>query len=234
MKKKVIDDVGMFNILLIGENPHSISIADNIKSKFCSDEVENQLKFNIVDDIERDVKSNSWFNEFIFEAASMSRFNNIPMSIGFYKWMSSANPMEKLYMKKLLQAMNVVIVDINDETKDIVRFDADIPQCKFNSNIDFLGDLIKWIDSQISKLSSKIQTIRLIRSLGGKNLPFLGDVFGCLSGKKYKEIISTDTMRFDVPILFDEFCKLSKGKTIDELDDCVFTRTNSALSMFFK
>lgn len=236
MKKKVIDDVGMFNILLIGENPHSISIADNIKSKFCFgfDEVENQLKFNIVDDIERDVKSNSWFNEFIFELASMSRFNNISMSVGFYKWMSSASPMEKMYMKKLLQAMNFVIIDVQNDNRNTSQFSDDIPQIHFDSTVDFLGDLYKWIDSQISKLSSKIQTIRLIRSLGGKNLPFLGDVFGCLSGKKYKEIISTDTMRFDVPILFDEFCKLSKGKTIDELEDCVFTRTNSALSMFFK
>ena len=34
MKKKDIDDVGMFNVLLIGENTHSISIADNIKNKF--------------------------------------------------------------------------------------------------------------------------------------------------------------------------------------------------------
>ena len=234
MKKKDIDDVGMFNVLLIGENTHSISIADNIKNKFCSNEVENQLKFNIVDDIERDVKSNSWSNEFIFETTSLSRFNNIPMSVGFYKWMCNAKTMEWLYMKKLLQAMNVVIVDVDDSNDDMVVFDEDIPQCKFNSNKDFLGDLIKWIDCQLSKLTPKMNTIRLIKSFGGKNLPFLGDVFGCLSGKKYSEIISTDTMRFDVPILFDEFCKLSKGRTIDELEGCVFTRTNSALSMFLK
>ena len=178
MKKKDIDDVGMFNVLLIGENTHSISIADNIKNKFCSDEVENQLKFNIVDDIERDVKSNSWFNEFIFETTSLSRFNNIPMSVGFYKWMCNAKTMEWLYMKKLLQAMNVVIVDVDNSNDDMVVFDKDIPQCKFNSNKDFLGDLIKWIDGQLSKLTPKMNTIRLIKSFGGKNLPFLGDVFG--------------------------------------------------------
>lgn len=79
-----------------------------------------------------------------------------------------------------------------------------------------------------------MSSIRLIKSLCGKNMSFIGDVFGCLSGKKYKEIISTDAMRFDVPILFDEFCKLSKGRTIEELDGCVFTRTNSSLSMFLK
>lgn len=234
MKKKVIDDVGMFNILLIGENSHSISIADNIKSKFCSDEVENQLKFNIVDDIERDVKSNSWFNEFIFDASSMSMFNNIWMSAEFYNWVKNAKTMEWLYMKKLLLAMNTVIIDVDDSNSDNCVFDNDIPQTKFNINKDFFGDLVNWIDSQLSKLNPKMQTIRLIKSFAGKNMPFLGDVFGCLSGKKYKEIISTDTMRFDVPILFDEFCKLSKGRTIDELEDCVFTRTNSALSMFFK
>ena len=81
MKKKDTDELGIFNVILIGKNPHAISIADNIKSKFLSDDVSNQLKFNIVDDIERDIKSNSWFNEFIFDLTTMSKYNNIVKAV---------------------------------------------------------------------------------------------------------------------------------------------------------
>jgi hypothetical protein len=41
-------------------------------------------------------------------------------------------------------------------------------------------------------------------------------------------------MRFDVPILYDEFCSLMKGKDIMEIKDSIVTRSNSALSAFFK
>lgn len=59
-------------------------------------------------------------------------------------------------------------------------------------------------------------------------------MFGCLSGKKYTRLMTTNEMRFDVPILFDEFCRLSRGMTLDELDGVAVTRTNSALTAFFK
>ena len=253
MKRKSNEDIGLFNVMLIGENPHAISIADNIHSAF-NDATPNKvvnasLNFNIVvDEADENAKSHSWFNEFIFSITEASRFNNIVVSEKFKEWEESCKPdMERIYMKKLLQAMNFVIVDISIPEKDKPTdkfgggggyetiFDNDIPQCRFNENCDFLGDTEKWIDKQFSKLDPKISLIRLIRSLCGKgNLTYLGDVFGCLSGKKYESIIKTDKLRFDAPILFDEFCAISKGRDIKEIEGAVFTRTNSTLSSFFK
>lgn len=233
MKKKETDDLGFFNILLIGKNPHAISIADNIKSRFQGSNKDfGVINFNIVDDIEIDIKSNSWFNEFIFDLTNTVKFNNIIISEGFSYWMTSAKPMERLYMKKLLQAMNMIIIDISDSKLNV--FDVDIPQSKFDVQIDFIEDTFKWIDEQIMKVIPSIAHIRLIRSLCGKNIPYLGDVYGCLSNKKYDTIIHSEYMRFDVPILFDEFCKLSKGREISDIDNSVITRSSSALSVFFK
>lgn len=234
-RKKDIEELGIFNILLIGENPHAISIADNIHAKFLNggQDVKNVCNFNIVGDIESTGESKSWFNEFIFDLTTASCFNNVVVSARFREWMKDANRMEKLYMKMLLQAMNFILIDISDDT-DTIWFDKDIPQYKFNVERGFLSDAFEWIDSQISKVMPRISTIRLIRSLCGKNLPYLGDVFGCLSGKKYVGIIHADSMRFDVPILFDEFCKLSRGRTLEEIEQSVITRTSSALSVFFK
>lgn len=234
-RKKDIEELGIFNILLIGENPHAISIADNIHAKFLNggQDVKNVCNFNIVGDIESTGESKSWFNEFIFDLTTASCFNNVVVSARFREWMKDANRMEKLYMKMLLQAMNFILIDISDDT-DTIWFDKDIPQYKFNVERGFLSDAFEWIDGQISKVMPRISTIRLIRSLCGKNLPYLGDVFGCLSGKKYVGIIHADSMRFDVPILFDEFCKLSRGRTLEEIEQSVITRTSSALSVFFK
>lgn len=233
--KKDVEELGIFNILLIGENSHAISIADNIKAKFLNggQDVKNVCNFNILGDIESTGESKSWFNEFIFDLTTASCFNNVVVSARFRDWMSDAPPMERLYMKMLLKAMNFIVIDIA-ETDETVTFDEDIPQYKFNVERGFLSDAFEWIDGQISKVTPRISTIRLVRSLCGKNIPYLGDVFGCLSGKKYVGIIHADSMRFDVPILFDEFCKLSRGRTLEEMEKSIITRTSSALSVFFK
>ena len=239
MKRKSVDDIGVFNILLIGENQHDISIADNIHSRFekPTNGIANACNFNIVDDFEKDIPANSWFNEFIFEMTkTVGKFNNIVISKRFKEWMVGTKPeMEKVYMSMLLKAMNFVIIDIASECgSDECTFDYDIPQFNFDVNKDFGEDLFKWIDGQLSKVMPKVGTIRLIRSLGGRSIPYLGDVFGCLSGKKYKSIIKADGMRFDVPILFDEFCCLTRGKTIEEIRKSIITRSSSALASFFK
>lgn len=237
MKNKNTDNLGIFNILLIGDNPRAVSIADNIRSSFIDKDSgrTNVCEFNILDDIEHDVKSNSWFNEFIFELTTASCFNNIVLSRGFYEWMHEyKDGMQVLYMKKLLKAMNTIIIDISEDESQSYVFDNDIPQIKFSDSKDFLKDLIDWIDGNISKVSPKLSIIRLIRSLCGKSIPYLGDVFGCLSGKKYDGIILSDKMRFDVPILFDEFCKLSRGRTQEELENSIVMRSNSSLSAFLR
>lgn len=244
MKKKEMEELGTFNVLLIGDNSHAISIADNIHSAFEKGvDMENCMKFNIVDEVPEE---NSWFNEFIFDLTTLARYSNIIVSSEFKKWDEGNKPfMEKIYMKKLLQAMNFVIVDISKDVKKPTDnfggggdyetvFDYDIPQCHFNEDTDFLSDLMQWIDKEISKVSPKLPLIRIVRSLCGKNLPYLGDVFGCLSGKKYGSIIHTDKMRFDSPILFDEFCAVTRGHDINEIKNAVLTRSNSALSAFFK
>ena len=141
--------------------------------------------------------------------------------------------MQHIYMKKLLQAMNVVIVDVSLDDDDSV-FDYDIPQYKFNVEKDFVIDLLGWTEGQLDKLAPKLPNIRLVRSLSGKTMPYLGDVFGCLSGKTYKNIIQADKMRFDVPILFDEFCYLTRGHDPQWIEDAVLVRSNSALASFFK
>lgn len=236
-KKKTTDDIGVFNILLIGKSPSAISVADNIKAKFKekNDDVRNPCNFNIIGDIDSNVDCNTWFNEFIFEISTTAvKFNNIIVSKKFKEWMMSpmAYP-KKLYMKKLLQAMNVVIVDVSLDD-EVSIFDNDIPQYKFNVEKDFGVDLFNWIDSQLDKISPKLPNIRLIRSLSGKNMPYLGDVFGCLSEKHYKNIIHADMMRFDVPILYDEFCYLTRGHDQEWIDDAIIVRSNSALASFFK
>jgi len=247
MKKKEIEEIGTFNVLLIGENPHAISIADNIHSTFSKgvDNMKNSMEFNIVDEAPA---GNSWFNEFIFDLTGLVKYNNVVVSSRFKEWNEGGKTnMERIYMKKLLQAMNFVIVDISKPETDVgptdrfgggggyeTVFDYDIPQCRFNENTDFLGDVVGWIDGQISKVAKKAPLIRLVRSLCGKCLPYLGDVFGCLSGKKYSGILKADSMRFDAPILFDEFCAVTRGHDIGEIESSVVTRTNSALSAFFK
>ena len=246
MKKKETEELGTFNVLLIGENPHAISIADNIHSAFKKGvDMKNCITFNIVDEVP---ESNSWFNEFIFDLTSIAKYNNIVVSSKFKEWNEGGKTdMERIYMKKLLQAMNFVIIDISKPEANVLPtdrfgggggyetvFDYDIPQCRFNEETDFLGDVMNWIDSQISRMAPKLSLVRIVRSLCGKNLPYLGDVFGCLSGKKYSGIIGTDKMRFDVPILFDEFCAISRGHDLQEVESSIMTRTNSALSAFFK
>ena len=239
MRRKTIDEIGTFNVLLVGDNSHGISIADTIHAEFSNDNgksnVSNQLEFNIMD-MDGDGESHSWFNEFVFEVATTAgRFNNIMISRGFVGWLKSNPPeMEKLYVKMLLQALNVVIVDVSSTGEESGTFDNDIPQTRFDVTKDFGVDLFKWIDKQYAKVLPKLQNIRLVRSLSGKNIPYLGDVFGCLSGKKYKDIVHSDKMRFDSPILFDEFCSIMKGKTEDEMKNIIVTRRNSALSAFFK
>ena len=49
-----IQDLGIFNIIVAGDSPYSISIADGIKSKFASEDngLGIQCQFNIVEDIE--------------------------------------------------------------------------------------------------------------------------------------------------------------------------------------
>ncbi len=235
--KKTTDDIGVFNILLIGKSPSAISVADNIKAKFKdkNDDVRNPCCFNIVGDIDSNVECNTWFNEFIFEISTTTcKFNNIIVSEKFKKWMLSpmAYP-KRLYMKKLLQAMNVVIVDVSIDD-DNSMFDKDIPQYKFNVEKDFGVDLFGWIDGQLDKIAPKLPNIRLIRSLSGKSMPYLGDVFGCLSKKHYKNIIHADMMRFDVPILYDEFCYLTRGHDQEWIDNAIIVRSNSALASFFK
>ena len=238
MKRKKIEELGIFNVVLIGENPRAVSIADNIHAKFNGGgATKNVCNFNIITDMEEDGESKSWFNEFIFDLTTTSNFNNIVISRKFKDWMVSAyqRPMERLYMKMLLQALNAIVIDIsNVNEEDECTFDYDIPQFTFNDQKDFIDDMVKWIDGQISKIVPKMTTIRLIRSMCGKNLPYLGDVFGCLSGKRSENIIVANGLRFDVPILFDEFCKLSKNRTMEELQRSVITRTSSALSVFFK
>ena len=236
MKKKTTDDIGVFNILLIGKSPSAISVADNIHAKFKdNDEVRNTCNFNIIGDIDSNSDNNTWFNEFIFEISTTTgKFNNIIVSEKFKSWMLYPLPYpQRLYMKKLLQAMNVVIVDVSLDD-DASIFDEDIPQYKFNVEKDFGVDLFKWIDEQLDKIAPKLPNIRLIRSLSGKNMPYLGDVFGCLSGKTYRNIIRADMMRFDVPILYDEFCYLTRGHDQDWIDDAIIVRSNSALASFFK
>ena len=240
MKRKSNDDIGVFNILLIGKNPHAISVADNIHAKFLEHDgkIKNPCSFNILDDILTSLPSpsHSWFNEFIFDISTTAgRFNNIILSSEFKDWMSIPPPLiERMYMKKLLQALNVVIVDISGDDSTQM-FDKDIPQRAFNVNSDFLDDLFVWIDGQLDKIAPHIPMIRLVRSLSGKSMPYLGDVFGCLSGKKYKNILKTgDKMRFDVPILHDEFCHLTRGHDEDWIDDTIVVRSNSSLTSFFK
>ena len=234
--KKTTDDIGVFNILLIGKSPSAISVADNIRAKFKeNDDVRNPIMFNIIGDIDSSVECSTWFNEFIFEISTTTgKFNNIIVSEKFKEWMLSPMTYSKrLYMKKLLQAMNAVIVDVSLDD-DATMFDNDIPQYKFNVERDFGIDLFNWIDDQLDKIAPKMSNIRLIRSLSGKTMPYLGDVFGCLSGKTYKNIIHADKMRFDVPILYDEFCYLTRGHDQQWLADAIITRSNSALASFFK
>ena len=171
MKKKIIDDIGIFNILLIGRSTSAISVADNIRAKFKESDVRNPCNFNIVGDIDSNVGCNTWFNEFIFEISTTTgKFNNIIVSEKFKEWMLSpmAYP-KRLYMKKLLQAMNVVIVDVSLDD-DASIFDKDIPQYKFNVQKDFGIDLFHWIDEQLDKIGTKLSNIRLVRSLSGKNI----------------------------------------------------------------
>ena len=237
MKNKNSDNLGIFNILLIGENPRAVSIADNIRSSFNnkSSDRANACDFNILDDIEHDGKSNSWFNEFIFDLTTSSMFNNIILSRGFKHWMvCTQDKMQLLYMKKLLKAINTIIIDISEDNQYSIKFDDDIPQIKFVDSKDFLKDLLTWIDDNISKVIPKLPIIRLTRTLCGKNIPYLGDVFGCLSGKKYDGVILSNKMRFDVPILFDEFCRLTRGRNIDEVENSIILRSNSSLSAFLK
>ncbi len=242
-----MDGIGMFNIMLIGENPHAISIADNIHSIFLNGNgVKNIMEFNIVDEVPSE---NSWFNEFIFDLTSIVNYNNIVVSSAFKNWNEGGKTnMERIYMKKLLQAMNFIIIDISktngqkQTTTDNFGggggyetiFDNDIPHFTFNENTDFLVDMMAWIDGQISKVVEKTPLIGIVRSLCGKSIPYLGDVFGCLSGKTYSGIIGTDKMKFDVPILFDEFCALSRGHDLKEVESSIMTRTNSALVTFFR
>ena len=238
MKRKNIDEIGVFNVLLIGENPHAISIADNIHATFQKGiDMKNTLSFNIIGDIDGG-DTEEWFHEFIFDLTStVGRFNNIVISKKFKEWMVGKKPgLQGTYMSMLLKALNFVIVDIStdDEGEYETVFDYDIPHYHFNSDKMFLKDALDWIDDQLSKMSPKIGTIRLVRSLSGKNVPYLGDVFGCLSGKKYEHIVHADKMRFDVPVLYDEFCSLMKGKDVNEIRDSIVTRSNSALSAFFK
>lgn len=236
MKKKKTDDIGVFNILLMGRSPSAISVADNIHAKFKEENwVHNPCNFNIISGIDSNADSGTWFNEFIFEISTTTgKFNNIIVSEQFKEWMLSLVGYQKrLYMKKLLQAMNVVIVDASIDDIDTI-FDKDIPQYKFNVRKDFGVDLFKWIDGQMDKIAPKLPNIRLVRSLSGKCMPYLGDVFGCLSGKTYKNIIHADKMRFDVPILFDEYCYLTRGHDEAWIDDAIITRSNSALASFFK
>lgn len=235
--KKSSDNLGIFNILLIGDNPRAVSIADNIRSSFASEDsgLANVCDFNILDDIEHDEKSNSWFNEFIFDLTTSSRFNNIILSKGFQHWLfCTQDKMQLLYMKKLLKAMNTIIIDISEDSSHSVTFDDDIPQTKFVDSKDFLKDLMNWIDDNISRVIPKLSIIRLTRTLCGKNLPYLGDVFGCLSGKKYGGVILSNKMRFDVPILFDEFCMLTRGRNMDDIENSIILRSNSSLSAFLK
>lgn len=234
MKRKSTEEVGgWFNILLVGDNPHAISIADNIHAHFLDGE--RKVNFNIVGDIESQIPSHSWFNEFIFDLTTTSGFNNIVVSRGFKEWMKSdkTTTAERVYIKMLLQAMNTIIIDISPDKGGTV-FDDDIPQREFNLDGDFLQDTLKWIDEQVQKVLPKVSTIMLIRSLSGKGMPYIGDVFGCLSGNKYKDIICSDKMRFNIPILFDEFCKITKGRDLAEVEQSIITRTNSALMVFFK
>ena len=130
-KKTVTDELGVFNILLIGGCSTAISVADNIRAKFQDDEVRNPCNFNIISDIDSSIESNTWFNEFIFEISTTTgKFNNIIVSEKFKEWMLSpmAYP-KRLYMKKLLQAMNVVIVDVSLDDDDCI-FDYDT-SCAF-------------------------------------------------------------------------------------------------------
>ena len=241
MKKgKNVEEIGVFNILLIGENPHAISIADNIHSTFERGvDMKNNMVFNIIGDIDsEEAELDNWFHEFIFDLTSnVGRFNNIVISKKFKDWMVSSKPvMEGAYMSMLLKALNFVVIDIStvDEGEYQTVFDYDIPHYHFNSDKMFLKDALEWIDNQLDKVSKKAGTIRLVRSLSGKNIPYLGDVFGCLSEKKYSQIVHADKMRFDMPILYDEFCSLMKGKSISEVRDSIIVRSNSALASFFK
>lgn len=238
-KRKTVNEVnGVFNILLIGKNPHAISIADNIKSKLDVGVDNLNLNWNIVDDFECEIRAKSWFNEFIFWLTSLGQYNNIIYSERFYDWLRSCNNvMQKMYMKKLLQAMNVIIVDITD-TPPNVEFDydyeGDIPYHHFNSDKDFLTDLLDWISEKFKSIVPMLNKISLIRSLSGNAIPYLGNVFGCLCGKCCNNIVKANDLRYDVPILFDEFCFISRDKTLEEIDDSIYTRTNSAMSVFFK
>ena len=105
--------LGVFNVLLIGDNPHAISIADNIHAAFgAGGAAKNRLDFNIVDENTKPV--NSWFNEFIFDLTGIVEYNNVVVSSRFKEWNEGGKTnMERIYMKKLLQAMNFVIVDIS-------------------------------------------------------------------------------------------------------------------------
>ena len=188
MKRKSIDELGVFNILLIGENPHAISIADNIHATFEKGvDMRNTMTFNIVGDID-DENADEWFHKFIFDLTSIAgRFNNVVISSKFKEWMVNPRPaMQGAYMSMLLKALNFIIIDISteDEGEYETVFDYDIPHYHFNSDKMFLKDALDWIDGQIDKLNPKMGTIRLVRSLSGKNVPYLGDVFGCLSGKR--------------------------------------------------
>ena len=135
-KKTTTDDIGVFNILLIGKSPSAISVADNIHAKFKDDE-RHPLSFNIIGDIDANVEEDTWFNQFVFEVSTTAaRFNNIIVSERFKEWMCAGPPeMQHIYMKKLLQAMNVVIVDVSLDDDDSV-FDYEIPQYKFNAEKD--------------------------------------------------------------------------------------------------
>ena len=177
---KNVDELGIFNILLIGENPHAISIADNIHSKFLNGgkDVKNVCNFNILGDIESTGESKSWFNEFIFDITTASCFNNVVVSAKFRNWMFDAPPMERLYMKMLLKAMNFIIIDIA-ETDETVTFDENIPQYKFNVEKDFGVDLFKWIDEQLKRLNMELGAFyKGVGTLGGGNQPYVSATGG--------------------------------------------------------
>ena len=167
-RKTTIDEIGVFNILLVGGSPIAISVADNINSTFKEGgggDVQNHCHFNIIGDIDANVEKEIWFNDFIFElSTTATKYNNIVVSEKFKDWMLS--PMahaKRLYIKKLLQALNFVIVDVSPDDGECT-FDKDIPQYKFNPEQFTI----------IGLTAGNIRGLAGIESSTGKDGPYIG------------------------------------------------------------
>lgn len=233
-----LDGPGMFNVLLAGRNPRALSMADNLRSSFLDSAMASGrgCMFNVVDDLDLVWDGPSdWFHQFSFKLATTPIFCNVVASRGFAEWLlSNPPPAQRAYLRGVLQALNFVVVDVDEECR-LPLFDSSVPQTRFDDMSDFLSDLTHWVDSKMGVVWPKRRSLSLIAALAGNRLSFLGDAFGLLSERgPASRIVKADRMRFDCPILFDEFCWMTRGLPPDEIGQILFTRSSATLRQLLR